>query len=602
MTWLTVKEIATMCQIDESTVKKAVKQDKCQYRYVKGIGRGGKSLRIAVESIPWKIAEVCKEATQQSILQYTGKQQENANYHALIVDMYQKSGLSPAEYVEKFNAENPPEDEITVSQLFRWQRQFKNGGVAGLIDQRGGHNKGQSSISEDVWQYFYNCYMTQQQRSIKLCYDLTVRQFGKNIPSVSAFERKVKKIPQYAIIQYRFGEKALRDMFPSMERCRDDISSNSIWCSDHHLIDNFVRSEDGKKAVRLWLTVFHDMKSNKIVSYLVRNADPNATAVKKCFRLGVEQFGIPDAVYFDNGKDYRSKYFSRDYPMSLVNQLGFNIIYATPYHGQAKPTERFFLTFENRFSKLFPTYAGCNAKKRPECMQTAEKNIIKAAPDFKEYIGYLEQYINEYNNTPSKAEGLNNQCPNKVYFDNLEVKREIKDHHALRILCGTVEERVVHKNGITIKGRTYRSEYLIPYLKEKVYAIIDPDNMDEVNVFDMDNKAICVATATVRTMFRHTTEDDYRRAEKEKKAVRAFNKKYQPTREYTVQELIGKHQFEELQYEQSREKTVVEQINPQITANANRLNETQKIKRIPKDDNIANSLCDYYAAQRKIGG
>lgn len=33
------------------------------------------------------------------------------------------------------------------------------------------------------------------------------------------------------------------------------------------------------------------------------------TAVKKCFRLGVEQNGVPNEVYFDNGKDYRSQQF-----------------------------------------------------------------------------------------------------------------------------------------------------------------------------------------------------------------------------------------------------------------------------------------------------
>ncbi|MEG1779278.1 MAG: Mu transposase C-terminal domain-containing protein, partial [Oscillospiraceae bacterium] len=175
------------------------------------------------------------------------------------------------------------------------------------------------------------------------------------------------------------------------------------------------------------------------------------------------------------------------------------------------------------------------------------------------------------------------------------------DHEALRMLCGTVDERVVHKNGITINNRTYRSELLISHLKETVYVIIDPDNMDEVNVFDMESRAICVAQATVRTMFRHTTEEDYKRAEKEKKAVRAFNKKYQPTREYTVTELIAKQQFEELQYEQRKETEVVEQINPQVTANAKKLKETKQAKKIPKEQLISNSLFECYG-NRKIGG
>ena len=61
--------------------------------------------------------------------------------------------------------------------------------------------------------------------------------------------------------------------------------------------------------------------------------------IRLCFRLGVEQNGVPNEVYFDNGKDYRSSSFSKDYPMSLVNQLGVGTIYATPYHGAAKTVD-----------------------------------------------------------------------------------------------------------------------------------------------------------------------------------------------------------------------------------------------------------------------
>ena len=60
-------------------------------------------------------------------------------------------------------------------------------------------------------------------------------------------------------------------------------------------------------------------------------------------------------LYFDNGKDYREKSFNKDFPLSLTKQLGINQIYATPYHGQAKPIERFWETLEDRFCKFFPT-------------------------------------------------------------------------------------------------------------------------------------------------------------------------------------------------------------------------------------------------------
>ena len=43
------------------------------------------------------------------------------------------------------------------------------------------------------------------------------------------------------------------------------------------------------------------------MSFIVREADPNTTVVKKCLRLGIEKYGVPNEIYTDNGKDYTAK-------------------------------------------------------------------------------------------------------------------------------------------------------------------------------------------------------------------------------------------------------------------------------------------------------
>lgn len=600
MTWITVKKIAALCDIDESTVKKAVKAGRCQSRYVEGIGRGGRQLEIALETIPWKIVESDTEQTSfPDILQFTGKQREGADFRALVVVEYQHSGLSPDEYVAKFNEKNPPEDAITTSKLFRWQKQYREGGVAGLIDQRGGHNRGQTSIPEDAWEYFYSLYMTQQQRTVKRCYDLTLQEFP-DIPSVSAFERRVRQIPQYAILYYREGKKAFDDQLPSMERSKLDIASNDIWFSDHHLVDVFVRSADGRRVVRPWLTVFFDARSNKVISHLVRDADPNATAIKQCLRIGMEQHGVPKEVYFDNGKDYRSKSFSSNYPKSLANQLGIGMIHAKPYHGQAKTVERFFGTFTDRFSRMFPTYTGRNAKERPECMQTSNAEILKLAPTLEEYKQAVAAYMAEYNATPSTGRDMDGKSPDQVYYENLKEKRVIKDLDALRLLCGNSEERVVHKNGVSIKNNSYFNVLLLSHLGERVIVTYDPANIDKIAVFDLQNRAICMATAKIRTPFRHTTEEDYKRAEKEKKAARDIVKRYTPKRDMDIHDIIARNQLMEKHYAASGETITIDQITPQAARNAATLRDTDapaSARRIREEDSVSAILMKEYQKQ-----
>lgn len=606
MKWLFVDEVSKLYSLTERAIReKAYKGDFGDldkgYRFIKGKGRGGKQIQIALESLP-EAAQARYHGEKQpheDVLQYTGKQRAEADFRALVVAEYQHSGFSPDEYVEKFNAENPPEDAITTSKLFRWQKKYREGGVAGLIDQRGGHNRGQTSIPEDAWEYFYDRYMTEQRRTVKRCYDLTLQEFP-DIPSVYAFERRVRQIPQYAILNYRKGKKALEDQLPSMERSKLDIASNDIWFSDHHLVDVFVKSADGRRVIRPWLTVFYDARSNKVISHLVRDADPNATAVKQCFRIGVEQYGVPKEVYFDNGKDYRSQSFSSDYPMSLINQLGIGMIYAKPYHGQAKTVERFFGTYTDRFSRMFPTYTGRNAKERPECMQTSNAEILKLAPTLEEYKQAVAAYIAEYNATPNTGRDMYRKSPDQVYCENLKEKRVIRDLEALRLLCGNSAERVVNKNGVTYNYNSYFNEALLSHLGERVIITYDPANIDKIAVFDLQNRAICMATAKIRTPFRHTTEEDYKRAAKEKKAARNIVKRYAPKRDMDIHDIIARNQLMEKQYTESGETITIDRITPQAARNAETLKATDtpaSARRIREEDSVSAILMKEYQKQ-----
>lgn len=601
MTWLTVREAASFCGVTDSAIKKAVQQNRYQHRYVNGMGRGGKQLRIALESLP-KGAQARYRGEVPppvDILQFTGKQRDEANAKAWVVEQYQREGLSPDDFVSWFNSNNPTEDAITKSKLFRWQHKYQGKNVAGLIDRRGGHNRGKDTIPEDAWQVFYSLYMTQQKRSVRLCYDVTKREHP-DIPSCKAFERKIKTIPMYAILRYREGLKAFTDALPYMERSKLDIASNDIWFSDHHLVDVFVKSADGTKVIRPWLTVFFDARSNRVVSFLVRNADPNATAVKKCFRLGVEQNGVPNEVYFDNGKDYRSSSFSQDYPMSLVNQLGIGTIYATPYHGAAKTVERFFGTFTNRFSRRFKTYTGCNAKIRPEEMQIPNKEILALAPTLDRFVELLAAYIDEYNQTPNSGIDMEGKCPDQVYSENLAVKRVVSNRNALRLLCGNTAERVVNKSGVSIMNNHYYNDALLSHSGKRVMVVYDPDNIDEIAVFDMNGRAICLAEAKIRTPFRNTSDEDYKRAAKEKKAAKAFVAKYKPTRDMDIHEIIARNQLMEKTFTETGEPDIVEHIAPQVAENSAILkatDRTETTRRVREEDSVSATLLGFYQKQ-----
>lgn len=594
MTWLKVKEVAELLGMTERAIRwGATKKNKYEYRHVEGKGRGGIQIEIALESLPQeaqnKYNNVQEEVAYKEVTQFTGKQREKANFKALIVERYKQSQLSPDDFVKDFNERNP-DSVITKSQLFRWQRKYKSGDVADLIDLRGGHNRGQVTIEQEAWEYFYALYMTLQKRSIQRCWEYTKAEYP-NIPTVTAFERKVRTIPKLAIIFYREGEKAFNDACVSMERSRKDINSNDIWFSDHHLVDVAVINNRGR-VFRPWLTVFFDARSNKVISFIVRDKSADATVIKQCLRLGMEEFGVPKELYFDNGKDYREKSFNTDFPMSITKQLGINQIYATPYHGQAKTVERFFGTMEDRFCKMFDTYLGKDAKQRPENMRVTFDKLKDKCPTMEKFVELLSGYFKEYNNTASSGVDMNNKCPDQVYFENLITKNEVRDKSILRILCGTFDERVVQKNGVQYQGRFYYHTELLSHQGEKVIINYDPYNMDELNIFDLDMRALCKASAKVRTPFRHTTQEQIREAMKEKKNARKIVEQYAPTRELDVMSIVARNQLIEKQYEEGEGTKTVENISPELSENSRILAASAQTRRLSDEENILEKIME----------
>lgn len=603
MTWLKVKEVADILKITVRAVQKDIKMNKYEYRHVNGKGRGGVQYEILLESLPQEAQDryYNKAKEYKPILHYTSKQRNEADRKAYVVLEYQQSLLSPDEFLEKYNADNS-DFQVSKSQLFRWQKKLKTTtDVADLVDKRGGHNRGQCSIDDKVWQYFYNLYMTQQKLSIQRCYEFTQKQFKNlTIPSIKTFERKVKTIPEYALLAYRKGPTALKDNLPYMERDYTDINSNDVWYSDHHRADVFVR--DGKGNIgRPWITMWSDARSRKIMSCKVRMESPNTDIVKDTLRIGMEGNGIPNELYVDNGKDYKAKDgLNKDYPLSLVNRIGINTIYATKYHGQAKNIERFFGTLEDRFGKLFPTYAGRDAKQRPESLKLIP---VDKYPTLEEYTNALMGYLDEYHNTPHSGNGMDNKCPNQVYYENLKVKRQIQDHEALRMLCGRVVERTVSKNGINMFDTSYWHDDLIHYFKKKVIVIYDPSNIEEINVFDQDGRAICKAVSKLKTPFRNTTSQDYKEAKRKQKAVKKLVKELEPTRDLQPWQLIAQDQALEKQYAEKSNPTIVDVSTSQMKENIDILKQSKKSSNLKETDeiDIASGVLKSYANKKAQG-
>ena len=76
---------------------------------------------------------------------------------------------------------------------------------------------------------------------------------------------------------------------------------------------------------------------------------------------------IPEYVYQDNGKAFKSKFFNSD---TKFEEFGFTGIYQKL---EIKGFERFFLDFQEGFEKFMPSYIGTSIENKPAYMKRNKK-------------------------------------------------------------------------------------------------------------------------------------------------------------------------------------------------------------------------------------
>lgn len=202
------------------------------------------SKRKELEIAPTKTVEKQRSKTiTKPFEEYTENERQQAADWIKILkiwEMYRnKSNRKKADtdllFVAKMQLEHP-EIEISTDILYRKYAAFKNGDIEGLIDKRGGWNKGHTDIPKHILDAFLYFYLDERRLPVSRCYQLMIEwvtefypQDLDKIPSERSFRRQAEKLPQAVIALMRYGEKAFTDKYiPYIERLYDDLQANDV--------------------------------------------------------------------------------------------------------------------------------------------------------------------------------------------------------------------------------------------------------------------------------------------------------------------------------------------------------------------------------------
>lgn len=234
-------------------------------------------------------------------------------------------------------------------------------------------------------------------------------------------------------------------------------SRNKLWHSDIKY-GCYLPIGPNKKLQQVYLVAFLDDATRMI---LHAEFYPNLTQaiVEDCFRKSILKHGIPEAVYFDNGKQYKTKWMGR-----TCAKLGVRLLFAKPYspEGTGK-IER----FNQNIDRFLDEY---KVDKMPKTLEQMNER----------FWVWLEEC---YQNKPHSA--LGNKTPVETYhLDPKPLKYLPVDVVANAFLHS--ESRRVDKSGCISFG-SVKYEVGLAYVGRMVDIIFDPNNTETLTVEYQDD-------------------------------------------------------------------------------------------------------------------
>jgi hypothetical protein len=383
-------------------------------------------------------------------------------------------------------------EQTSYSTIRRISDAYYRGGIAGLAFQYHNPKRGSTELSEQ-----------QQEEVIKvMCRNpatscLNIQRglqgrFGMEVPSSSIINRfRMRWIAENEELWMFYtnpDEWKSKRMFAFGSASAHVERLNQLWEADSTPAD--VMLTDGRHSIIGIIDVY----SRRLKLFVSKTS--RAVSVVALVRHCLIDWGVPEVIKTDNGKDYVSDHVVRVLHGMMIEQK-----LCTPFQGWEKPhIERTFKTFLHGLVELMPNYIGHNV---------TERKTIEARRSFAERVMHkesepvavnmsareLQKFCNEWTNfiyQHDAHEGLGGKAPIDMVRSWREPIRRISEPRALDMLLLPAPDnsgiRTITKKGIRVENRLYQSPEFSGHVGESVYVLLDPADMGTVFVYTVNER------------------------------------------------------------------------------------------------------------------
>ncbi|MBU5445672.1 DDE-type integrase/transposase/recombinase [Paenibacillus sp. MSJ-34] len=178
------------------------------------------------------------------------------------------------------------------------------------------------------------------------------------------------------------------------------------------------------------------------------------TIIEDGFRKAIQKYGVPETVYFDNGKQYRTKWMTR-----TCSKLGIRLLFAKPYSPESTGKVE-------RFNRVVDAFLSEAALEKPKTLDRLNE--------------LFQAWLSECYQNRSHSALENKRSPETAFRSDKKALRFVEPE----ILADAFlhcESRKVDKSGcISFMDRKY--EVGLPFIGCTVDVVYDPADMTELTI------------------------------------------------------------------------------------------------------------------------
>lgn len=378
---------------------------------------------------------------------------------------------------------------ISYDTINRWQKTIASGDTSGLT-ARYGNRKGTGKIDRqpELKRFCVAMLTDHPHASASHVHESIGTRFaGTDIarPSKKAVERWITtfRADNAQLLEAIANPDGWKNKYMTAygSASEDVIRLNQRWELDGTPGD--IELLDGRHQVIQAIDVY--CRRMKLLVVPTQKAAHVAALLRRC----ILDWGVPESIKTDNGKDYTSHHIDR-----VVNLLDIDQKFSQKFSGWEKPhVERGFRTWSHDLVELMPGYIGHNVAEREalRARQSFSDRLFKKdeVVEVRMTAEELQQFCDDWvdNIYQHRAhDGLNGKTPFEVAAAWTGEIRRIDDERALDILLAEAPgdgKRTATKKGISIDTLQYIAPELGEIAGSRVAVRYDPTDAGRIYVF-----------------------------------------------------------------------------------------------------------------------